>query len=54
MSISKENKRARRDDYKRKLAEAEDGILTPSGYLVPMKKRRKTPVDGYEQPKKGM
>ena len=36
-------RRIDRADYGRRLAEAEGGIFTPSGYLVPMKnKRRKT------------
>ena len=29
-----------RADYGRRLAEAEGGIFTPSGYLVPMKNKR--------------
>lgn len=29
-----------RAEYGRRLAEAEGGIFTPLGYLVPMKKRR--------------
>jgi hypothetical protein len=37
-------RRIDRADYGNRLAEAEGGIFTPSGYLVPMKnkKRRKT------------
>jgi hypothetical protein len=31
------NKRIDRAEYGRRLAEAEGGIFTPSGYLVPMK-----------------
>ena len=33
-------RRIDRAEYGRRLAEAEGGIFTPSGYLVPMKKRR--------------
>ena len=33
-------RRIDRADYGRRLAEVEGGIFTPSGYLVPMKKRR--------------
>jgi len=33
-------RRIDRAEYGRRLAEAEDGIFTPSGYLIPMKKRR--------------
>jgi len=34
------NRRIDRAEYGRRLAEAEGGIFTPSGYFVPMKKRR--------------
>ena len=35
-----------RAEYGRRLAEAEGGIFTPSGYLVPIKnKRRKNPYE---------
>jgi len=33
-------RRIDRADYGRRLAEAEGGIFTPSGYLVPMKNKR--------------
>ena len=33
-------RRIDRAEYGRRLAEAEGGVFTPSGYLVPMKKRR--------------
>jgi hypothetical protein len=36
-------RRIDRAEYGRRLAELEGGIFSPSGYLVPMKKRRENP-----------
>jgi len=38
-------RRIDRADYGRRLAKAEGGIFTPSGYLVPMKNKRRRKTD---------